>query len=1029
MLRMDIAAPPSIGAPIPAALTVPGGAGCSASTLFQPVAAPGQTVLTVGAGGQFQTIAAAIAAAANGDLILVQAGTYTNDFADIDKQVTIAGAGGMVNMVATEALPNEKGFFIVDNTVQIDNFVFTGATISDSDGGNGAGIRYQGGAMVLHNDAFIGNQDGILAAAVDGLAVNTVTLQGCTFDDNGNATGPNAGYTHDCYISTGVTSLIASNNIFERANVGHELKSRAVTNLITNNIFYDGPTGTASYDIDLPNGGADTISGNIIEKGPDAQNDAMIHYGGESIPYAGSTLSVTGNRFINDLGSQTTGVLNQTTLQASITGNEFDNFETATIGAGLYTASGNVDENGHAIAPSSSQTFAPGTDVDDFSRDTNSHTLVLTDSTGVLGGAGLLSITATWGHETVVGGAGGLRYQEQTGSGGSFISTSAGASDTISVQGQDVIDSAGHDTIAGGAGNLTIQVDGQASIASGSGSNAYAVNGQALIAGNGGSDTVQVNNSAAKAFVTGAEAYLQMTVSGGTGGYNIQQGGSTEQATVTGGASTTRIYQGTVNVTTAGGGPGASIAFGAGTVTLFSAGQDTIHAGTGQETVIVSGSSAIYGGSGALSVYGRSEGGMASVYGAGGSVYIGGDTGDILYYGGKTANTVTAALSNVTLHGGAGQMDVVGGSRQSVSGGSGGLIFTTSGGADVITTTAGAHDTIMVQDASTIISNGRDLISAGTGNSAITANGTATINGSTGNAFYTLNGTDILNGYGYSRATVGAGSHDTVTNYGGAAAVAVLAGGTLVFSQLANADHETATVSGAGATLVSNAGATLTSISVTGAGDAATLGGGQMNLFASASGAQIIAGSGADTITLVQGGDVVHAGSGTVTLGLYDWADPMATTVYGGSGLLTEGMGSGNLVFVGGSGNAVLAGTYGAETVTAGAGNITLNGGNAGTNFVAGLGHATVQLSPGGGAVTFGGGAASITEASYGAADIYTFTAGQGGGSDTITGFRAGTDTLVFQGVSVAGSTTAGGVTSMILSDGTHLTLSGAMHG
>ena len=684
-----------------------------------------------------------------------------------------------------------------------------------------------------------------------------------------------------------------------------------------------------------------------------------------------------------------------------------------------------MDENGRAIAPTSSQTFAPGTDVDDFSHDTNSHTLVLTDSTGVLGGAGLLSITATWGHQTVVGGIGGLRYAEQSGSGGSFISTASGASDTISVQGQDIIESAGHDTIAGGIGNLNVQVDGQASIASGSGSNAYAVNGQALIAANGGADTVQVNTVSAQAFVTGAEAYLQMTINGGTGGCNIQQGGSTEQVTITGGASATRIYQGTVNVTTGGGGAGASVTFGAGSVTLVSAGRDTVHAGSGTETVIVSNSSAIYAGSGDLSVYGRSESGLASVYGASGSIFIGGDTGDILYYGSKTANTVTAGLSNVTVRGGAGQMNVVGGSRQSVAGGSGGLIFTTAGGADVITTTAGAHDTIALQGASTVISNGRDLISAGTGNSTITANGTATINGSTGNAFYALNGTDSLNGYGYSRATVGAGSHDTVTNYSGVAAIAVSTGGTLSFSQSGNADHETATVSGAGAGLASDAASSVTSITLTGAGDAATLGGGHMNLFGSANGLHITAGSGADTITLMQGGDVVHAGAGNVALGLYNWADQLATTVYGGAGTLTEAMGAGNLVFVGGSGNAVLTGTYGAETVTAGAGNITLNGGNSGTDFVAGSGQASVQLSPGGGAVTFGSGAAIITEASYGAADIYTFNAGQGGGSDTITGFRAGTDKLVFSGVSVTGSIVAGGVTNLTLSDGTHLTLAG----
>ena len=274
----------STGDALPTGLTLPGGVGADAASPVQVTAAPGQTVLTVGAGEEYQTIAAAIAASHNGDLILVQPGTYTNDFADIGTQVTIAGAGGMVDMVATEAPPNEKGIFVVDANVTIDNVIFQGVSIPDSEGGNGAGIRYQGGAMVLNNDAFIGNQDGILAAAVDGLPVNTITINHSTFDNNGNSTGPNAGYTHNCYISTGITSFTATGDIFERANVGHELKSRALTNVITGNVFYDGPTGTASYDIDLPNGGADTVSGNIIEKGPDAQNTAIIISAAKAFP-------------------------------------------------------------------------------------------------------------------------------------------------------------------------------------------------------------------------------------------------------------------------------------------------------------------------------------------------------------------------------------------------------------------------------------------------------------------------------------------------------------------------------------------------------------------------------------------------------------------------------------------------------------------------------------------------------------------------------------------------------------------------
>ena len=70
-------------------------------------------VLTVGPGQQFQTISAAIAASSDGDTINVMAGTYTNDTATIDKSITLQAVGGAVNLVETQALPNEKGIFIV----------------------------------------------------------------------------------------------------------------------------------------------------------------------------------------------------------------------------------------------------------------------------------------------------------------------------------------------------------------------------------------------------------------------------------------------------------------------------------------------------------------------------------------------------------------------------------------------------------------------------------------------------------------------------------------------------------------------------------------------------------------------------------------------------------------------------------------------------------------------------------------------------------------------------------------------------
>ncbi|MDR3471157.1 MAG: hypothetical protein P4M09_05655 [Devosia sp.] len=65
-------------------------------------------VLTVGAGGEFQTISAAVAAAQDGDQVEVAAGTYTNNVPTITSSITLEAVGGMVTIVATEPPPNGK---------------------------------------------------------------------------------------------------------------------------------------------------------------------------------------------------------------------------------------------------------------------------------------------------------------------------------------------------------------------------------------------------------------------------------------------------------------------------------------------------------------------------------------------------------------------------------------------------------------------------------------------------------------------------------------------------------------------------------------------------------------------------------------------------------------------------------------------------------------------------------------------------------------------------------------------------------
>src|SRR5688572_22795715 len=97
--------------------------------------------LTVGYGQQYGTIKAAVAASQDGDILQVQAGTYVNDFAEINTKITLQGMGGMVKMVGIGWIPNEKAILVTNTDVTIDHFEFSDAVVSSQ---NGAGIRYQG---------------------------------------------------------------------------------------------------------------------------------------------------------------------------------------------------------------------------------------------------------------------------------------------------------------------------------------------------------------------------------------------------------------------------------------------------------------------------------------------------------------------------------------------------------------------------------------------------------------------------------------------------------------------------------------------------------------------------------------------------------------------------------------------------------------------------------------------------------------------------------------------------------------------
>ena len=256
---------------------------------------PDETVLQVGVGKQYQTINAAIVAAdkmgGNAD-IKVDAGTYTNDGGylwDGINNVTVEGVGGMVNIVDPTYYAGGKAAIVTGGqNIVLKNLDISGVTVPD---GNGAGVRYDQGTLLLDNVHLHDNQNGILGAPD---ITGSITIQNSEIDHNGTS----AGNTHNIYIGD-VGQFTLTNSYIHDANIGHEVKSRAENNTITNNRIEDSE-GTSSYSIDLPNGGNATITGNVIEQGANGVNHIINAYGEEGSVHAGTAVTFSNNQVVND---------------------------------------------------------------------------------------------------------------------------------------------------------------------------------------------------------------------------------------------------------------------------------------------------------------------------------------------------------------------------------------------------------------------------------------------------------------------------------------------------------------------------------------------------------------------------------------------------------------------------------------------------------------------------------------------------------------------------------------------------------
>ena len=127
--------------------------------------------------------------------------------------------------------------------------------------------------------------------------------------------------SHGVYAG-GYDLVHIENSRFIGTKQGHHIKSRARRTEVIGCTIEDGAEGTASYEIEVPNGGSLVVRGNTIVKGPKAENhSAMIVIGAEGVTQPTEELTIENNKIRSDGNWDTYFVNNITATEAMLRGN------------------------------------------------------------------------------------------------------------------------------------------------------------------------------------------------------------------------------------------------------------------------------------------------------------------------------------------------------------------------------------------------------------------------------------------------------------------------------------------------------------------------------------------------------------------------------------------------------------------------------------------------------------------------------------------------------------------------------------
>ncbi len=314
-------------------------------------------MLEVGPGQAYAVPSAAAAAARDGDVIRIAAGDYRGDVARwAANRLTICGRGGRARLFADGRSAQGKAIWVIAGSdVTIDGVDFHDARVPDR---NGAGIRAEGaGTLTVRHCGFYDNENGLLG----GLAGSTLTIEFSEFARNGHGDG----YSHNLYVNA-VDRLVVRASVFREARIGHNLKSRARESIVEHSHLMDGPDGRSSYLADFPDGGRVLLRGNLLHKGPKADNPAAIAFGEESLKGDGDhTLALVHNTVVVDHPRASYLFVRALAHAVTLAGNLFAGRSETELVVGGF-ASHRVERSSHALLPLAALPRAGRLDAPDF---------------------------------------------------------------------------------------------------------------------------------------------------------------------------------------------------------------------------------------------------------------------------------------------------------------------------------------------------------------------------------------------------------------------------------------------------------------------------------------------------------------------------------------------------------------------------------------------------------------------------------------------------------------------------------------